>query len=220
MPDQKIPDEQQELKRRAVRRLIAALALIALAVVGLAVLDRVLDTRHVEAPLPAAAPQESTVPPAAKAPEPAVATPGPVEPPPPPSVASGESPRTTAKPVDNAPVIPESTGGAVVKDNPPKPNPKPSAAQSAAVEPPLAVKPAESPRVPETPPRAFIVQLGVFTTPANAEALREKLAKDGIEAHTETRLQVGPFKNKADADAVMAKLKALDVKAVLVPQRQ
>jgi len=218
MPDQNIPDEQQELKRRAVRRLIAALALIGLVIMGLAILDRVLDTRRAEAPLPAVVPPETTVLPA-KAPEPVITTPTPVEPPPPPSVASGEFPRTTAKPVDNAPVIPESTGGAVVKGNLSKLTPKPSASQGAAVEPPLAVKPAEAPRIPEPPPRAYIVQLGVFTTPANAEALRERLARDGIEAHTETRLQVGPFKNKAEADAVMAKLKALDVKAVLVPQR-
>jgi len=218
MPDQKIPDEQQELKRRAVRRLIAALALIALAVVGLAILDRVLDGKRVEAPLPAAAPQETTTPPA-KAPDTALAPPPPVEPPPPPSVAAGEAPRTTPKPLDDAPLIPESTGGAVVKDTASKPGPKPSTSTSAAAEPPLAVKPAEPQRTPEPPPRAFIVQLGVFTTPANAEALREKLARDGIEAHTETRVQLGPFKDKAEAEAVMAKLKAIDVKAVLLPQR-
>lgn len=218
MPDQKIPDEQQELKRRAVRRLIAALALIALAVVGLAILDRVLDGKRVEAPLPAAAPPEATTPPA-KPPETVVAPPLPVEPPPPPSVASNEVPRTTAKPIDDAPVIPESTGGAVVKDNASKPPSKPSTSGSATVEPPLAVKPVESPRIPESPPRAFIVQLGVFTTPANAEVLRAKLARDGIEAHTETRVQLGPFKDKAEAEAVIAKLKTLDVKAVLLPQR-
>ena len=52
---------------------------------------------------------------------------------------------------------------------------------------------------------------------ANARALQNKLADRGIPTHTETRVVVGPFKDRAEADAVIRQLKELGTSAVVVP---
>jgi DedD protein len=49
--------------------------------------------------------------------------------------------------------------------------------------------------------------------------LREKLQKAGIKAYTETRLHVGPFKDRAEAEQALVRLRELGVKGVVVPQR-
>jgi cell division septation protein DedD len=67
-------------------------------------------------------------------------------------------------------------------------------------------------------PSAFVVQLGVFASPVNAEALRDRLKLAGIAAHTETRLQVGPFTDRMEAERMLNRLRRLGVQAVLVPQ--
>jgi cell division septation protein DedD len=53
------------------------------------------------------------------------------------------------------------------------------------------------------------LQLGLFSSMGNAEKLVKELKAKGIEAHTETRVQLGPFKNRAEADEAMAKLRSL-----------
>jgi cell division protein FtsN len=56
----------------------------------------------------------------------------------------------------------------------------------------------------------------VFANPQNAQQLVERLKQAGIEAHTETRVQLPPFKTKAEAEAALAKLKEKGVSAVVV----
>ena len=63
------------------------------------------------------------------------------------------------------------------------------------------------------------MQIGVFTSFTNAEAMREKLKASGIEARTETRVQVGPFSERVAAEGTLAKIRALGIQAVLVPVR-
>ena len=77
----------------------------------------------------------------------------------------------------------------------------------------IAAKPA-----PETG-KAYVVQVGVFTSPANAQTLQQKLLKAGIPAHTETRVQLGPFQDRREAETALAKVKKLGVNAVLVAPR-
>ena len=67
-------------------------------------------------------------------------------------------------------------------------------------------------------PKAFEVQLGVFSDMENAKQLQAKLAEHGIPSHTETRVQVGPFKTRAEAEQARAKLKALGISAVIAGQ--
>src|SRR6267142_508714 len=64
--------------------------------------------------------------------------------------------------------------------------------------------------------KTYVVQVGVFMSPANAQALQQQLAKAGIPAHTETRVQLGPFQDRREAETALAKVKKLGVDAVLV----
>jgi DedD protein len=66
---------------------------------------------------------------------------------------------------------------------------------------------------------AYVVQVGVFMSPANAQALHQQLLKAGIPAHTETRVQLGPFQDRREAETALAKVKKLGVDAVLVAPR-
>ncbi|MBS4095779.1 MAG: SPOR domain-containing protein [Sulfuricella sp.] len=65
--------------------------------------------------------------------------------------------------------------------------------------------------------KGYAVQLGVFSNPANALQMQEKLTQQGIQSYTETKLNVGPFKNKTEAEQAMAKVRGLGINAVLVP---
>ena len=65
----------------------------------------------------------------------------------------------------------------------------------------------------------YLVQAGVFTSTANAQSLQQKLAKAGIRAKVETRVQLGPYKDRREAEQALAKLKKLGVNAVMVPAR-
>jgi len=66
------------------------------------------------------------------------------------------------------------------------------------------------------PGKVYLVQVGIFNSPANAQALQKQLRRAGIEAHLETRVQLGPFKDKRDADIALARARKLGVDAVLV----
>lgn len=66
------------------------------------------------------------------------------------------------------------------------------------------------------PAKNYTVQLGVFSNPENAIQMQEKLAQQGIKSYTETRLNVGPFNSKAEAEAAQAKLRGLGINAVVV----
>ena len=66
----------------------------------------------------------------------------------------------------------------------------------------------------------FALQAGVFGDPRRAEDLRDRIAQAGIPVTIESRVEVGPFKNKAEASAARAKLKALGIDAMLLPIRK
>ncbi|QLI82780.1 SPOR domain-containing protein [Chitinibacter fontanus] len=63
--------------------------------------------------------------------------------------------------------------------------------------------------------RGYSVQAGVFLLSNNAEKLLSQLQQAGIPAYLETRVQIGPFKSKAEADAAVKKLKALGITPVV-----
>lgn len=65
--------------------------------------------------------------------------------------------------------------------------------------------------------KGYAVQLGMFNSTGNAEKLNQKLNQSGIKAHIESRVYIGPFKTKADADAAIKKAKELGVDAVVLP---
>ncbi len=67
--------------------------------------------------------------------------------------------------------------------------------------------------------RRFLVQVGVFSNHVNAEELVTRLQAAGIPAQIESRVQVGPFASRAEADAARAKLKGLGIDDGLLVRR-
>ncbi|WP_371323544.1 SPOR domain-containing protein [Dechloromonas sp. ZY10] len=78
-----------------------------------------------------------------------------------------------------------------------------------------------APRTPE-PPRlfsGFALQAGVFSNPQLAEELHAKLTLSGVPSTLETRVQVGPFRTRQEAEAAQAKLRGLGIDTVLMAPR-
>ena len=69
------------------------------------------------------------------------------------------------------------------------------------------------------PGKNYMIQVGVFSSPANAQALQKQLHRAGMESHLETRVQLGPFRDKQEADKALARAKQLGINAVLVSAR-
>jgi DedD protein len=65
----------------------------------------------------------------------------------------------------------------------------------------------------------FLLQAGVFSSVQRAEELHARLTLSGVPSSLETRVQVGPFKNKQEAEAAQAKLRELGVETILVPPK-
>jgi DedD protein len=119
-----------------------------------------------------------------------------------------------------APPSPEPLAEPLQSNHPAEPPPPPRVVNSekrlapAPASPPAGAKINAKP-APATD-KAYVVQVGVFMSPANAQALQQQLVKAGIPAHTETRVQLGPFQDRREAETALAKVKKLGVNAVLV----
>lgn len=87
---------------------------------------------------------------------------------------------------------------------------KPAAPQPAAPLSPLPVK------VTGSAEGQYQVQLGLFSHPDNATALLRRLQENGVSAHLESRVVLGPFKDKASAKAAVQQLRALGVQPIVV----
>lgn len=226
-------EDPSHASRRAKVRIGIAAALLATAVGILAVLNQ-RQTEPAEEPDAPVAAQESLssaeaepaqapleMPPPEETTAPVPTTPQTASPevpavPPPPPVPGQLPPAPAGKPQPTLASEQEGSGGVVA---PAGPRPAKSVAQPAAKEPPARTPPAETPPQPASKaaePKAFEVQLGVFTDMENAKQLQSKLAEHGIPSHTETRVQIGPFKSRAEADQARAKLKALGISSVII----
>ena len=192
-----LPSNENDLKRRARRRLIGAVALTLLAVIVLPLLledepppASLLAVRMAAKPTPlptlTAAPTLQNEP--IEVAEPSV-LPEPVVQP-----APALKPESAPEPV-------------TVKPETPKPDPK--------LKPkPVSVKPVAAPEPPATPSAVstvFVVQLAALPD-AKAQELKARAAKAGLPAFTEkaghlTRVRVGPYPSREAADAAVVKLK-------------
>ncbi|MEO1767535.1 SPOR domain-containing protein [Thiobacter aerophilum] len=227
------PIAEDEIKKRATRRLIVAVTLVVLAAGILTWLSQ-----HKPAP-PITRPPEETVPPpiiappASSEPEAAAAPPGQTAPdtPPPGEPTVEHAPQQAA--TATAPAIPAPKQAGTLPPTlgappppqvvskplpPPGPGPKAPPAEVAKplvkAEPPTSLAPA-----PAAVPHAasgYVVQFGVFANPQNALQLVERLRAAGIEAQTETRVMLPPFKTRAEAEAALARLKEKGIPAVVV----
>ena len=270
---QEKPDE--EVKKRAIKRVAGAAVLALLAAIGLTMITYQKQPEAPVAPVAHPAPTVMPVEPpvsavsAVQAPAPVppqvsavVETPAEpvvpptVTPPPPPQVvnvpqAPSESSHKAAKPAIMKPtreaepaVKPMSVTVSPVVEQSGRPRAVQELAQireTAAKANEAAAKASEVKKPPETPktavqakavasappplapatsaPKGYAVQLGVFSNPANAIQMQEKLTQHGIKSYTETKLNVGPFQSKAEADQAMAKVRSLGIGAVVVPVR-
>ncbi|MDR2188442.1 MAG: SPOR domain-containing protein [Azonexus sp.] len=107
---------------------------------------------------------------------------------------------------------------------PPAKSPAPVAEETAPPE--VVAPPSTTPAAPvapaaKQPPTAravpgFVLQAGVFANPQLAEELRAKLALSGVPANVETRVQVGPFRTRREAEAAQARLKEQGIQTILV----
>jgi DedD protein len=96
--------------------------------------------------------------------------------------------------------------------------PKENTAKPATPPPPPAVKPAPEPAKPAAEPNGrFVVQVGAFAETAAVRQARAKVEKLGMTTYTQvvqtsggsrTRVRLGPFDSRDEAEKVAAKLKA------------
>jgi len=180
-------------KRRSRRRLIGA---VALAIIAVIILPLVLEDEP-----PPAGPLEVHMPPPADSPQPQNV----VEFAPPPANA-------VVEPAQPEPAAPTRTAKPTV---PPKPASAPVKPAAQAVK--EAPKPAQASIV-------YTVQAGVFADKANARRLQDRISALGLKPYTEqvgdsTRVSVGSFANRAEADALLAKLVLAGITDVKVVEK-
>lgn len=79
---------------------------------------------------------------------------------------------------------------------------------------PVTISPLPYP-APQQTPQGYIVQAGVFLQTPKAENYLLQLKTAGIPAYIESRVQIGPFKDKAAAEAAIQKLRQLGIEPVV-----
>jgi DedD protein len=192
-----------DVRRQSRHRLIGASLLVLVAVVGF---PMVFDTqpRPISVDLPIlipAQPAVSPLTPLAAAPTasdapPAKATPAPA---PAPAVVAPVKPvaQPAEKPAEKA------------AD---KPSAKPPA-QAAA-----PVAEAQTPTKPDASGERFVVQVGAYADVASARVVRQKIERAGLKTYTQvaktpqgnrTRVRLGPFNSRAEAERAAQKIKSL-----------
>ncbi|HYN27467.1 MAG TPA: SPOR domain-containing protein [Burkholderiales bacterium] len=186
-----IGDEELQLKKRARRRLVGAIALVLLVVVFLPMF---LDSE----PKPLNQDIAITIPPlpgADSRSQPATAASA--------AVAPSGTDMPHAKTEIAPPLRPAPAPVVVPKAEAPKPETRPAPVQQA--------------KTSETS-EDFVVQLGAFSSAANARALQRKLQENKFKAYTEvmrssgaerTRVRVGPYNSREAAEKARQRMRAL-----------
>ena len=105
----------------------------------------------------------------------------------------------------------------------PAPDPKPARADdSARARALLEGRSTDAPAAAGAEEARFIVQVGAFADAEKAREARTKVERAGLKTYTQvvdtkdgkrTRVRVGPFTNRAEADKAAARIKALDLSA-------
>ena len=148
------------------------------------------------------------------------------------AVAPAPPPETSPRPAPQA--APASRAAAPLAAAPAQQLPVPAvpasaAAKLAAAAPteearsPAAGPVSAKPRAPAAAdvPAGYVLQVGVFQTTAQAEALRARLLAEGIPSRLETRVVVGPFVDRREAQAAQARLREKGfVAGELIPFRR
>lgn len=203
-------DQELEFKKRARRRLVGAIALVLLMIV---VLPMILQDRTAQAPkqdvvvsipsqdqgLSQSEAQSSEAQPSA-----AEVAPVPIQ-----QAAPESSPveqKTTEAPT---PVASNDKPAEALKAEAPKQEPAKTEAKA-----------------PESKVSgSYFVQIGVFSDPDNVKQMQDKLSAKGLKTRAEsidtakgqkTRLRVGPFADKKEAETALEKVKSLSLTGMIV----
>jgi DedD protein len=216
------PESVERMRQRAKHRLMGATVLVLIGVIGFPLLfDK--QPRPIAVDTPIDIPDKNKVAPLAL----------PVSP------ASSLAPVAPVAPVAApiaAPVAAASAPQSVVITESAEPA-KTVKPEAPVASPPAAVKPTEADKVrallegktSEEPVAAatgrFVVQVGAFADPARAREVRLKLERAGLKTYTHvadtkdgprTRVRVGPFTSKAEAEKTAEKVKKLNLPAALL----
>lgn len=210
-------EESGDIRRKAMARLGIAGIVTAVALAALWWLDHsskqaakpkttapsAIVSAPVQVPAPPPAPQAQPQPvPAPETPPPPENAPAPetAAPPPAPSVSNEpvHAPRpapamSTQRPAANTPTAQSATPA------------KPAPAHSAAAMPSISAS------------GKYAVQVGVFSDPAHAQELVDRLNAAGIHAYVETRVHVGPFASEAQAQKARAVLGKMGIHGLITP---
>lgn len=214
--------ETEDVRKKALLRLAVAGVVTAAALAGLWWLDQ-SDSKQPPARDTPPAPIVSAAPPEVAAPQ--TETPEPLEPAMEPE-AEPETASTEAEPPiaegfpKESPPPPQVSNNLASARKPfasaqPAVRPTPPPAVSPAVAPAPAVLPAIEPMPQTASGKGYVVQLGVFSNPDNARELVTKLNKQGIRAHMEARVQLGPFLNRQEAEKARIEMRKLGYNALL-----
>ena len=196
-----ISDEEQQLKRRARRRLIGAIVLVTAIIV---VLPMVLDSEprapgqavNVDIPSPDSGRFTSRIMPV---------VPGPPAPP-----AKAPEPKAETKPPAEEKKAPA--------PEPAKPALKAETELAQKPSPPAKLPEKKAKPAPKPAAGKYVVQVIALADAGKAKELQEKIAAAGIKSYTEvvktakgdvTRVRVGPFATREQAEKAREQLKAL-----------
>jgi DedD protein len=218
------------LRSRARRRLIGAAVLV---LIGVVVLPLLFDTapRPVAVDIPIEIPGKERVPPLAASGKtvasgslaaPTTAAPVASEPPARPQ-PSPDSEKPAESPTESRTVdAPAQAPAEKAVEKPAEPAPQAAAAESARALAALEARPAPA----KTPAVArYVVQVGAFSEAASARDARQRVEKLGLKTYTQvvetaagprTRVRVGPFEERADADRTAAKIKQSGLPAAVL----
>jgi DedD protein len=211
-------DQELQFKKRARRRLVGAVALVLLMII---VLPMILQDRTAKAPkqdvvvsIPSL---DQKLGPDQKLESESI-TPAPIQAVAPAAEVS-PSEATAAKPAETKPVE------TPVTSNPPSPAvAAPAKTEPSKLESQIKAEPAKV----ETKAAAggnYFVQIGVFSDPEKVKQMQEKLSEKGLKSSDElidtakgkkTRLRVGPFEAKKDAESAMEKIKSVGLTGIVV----
>lgn len=213
-----VSDEEQQLRKRARRRLVGAIAIVVIIVV---VLPMVLDHE----PKPGGQDIDISIPSPDTGRRAGTAAVPPPAPTPVPDVAPQPVPPASSEPAAPPPAPPADAGKAPVE----KPAPAQSEHESHADKGGEAAKPATHPAPqkqaakPET--KGYAVQIVALADAAKAKALQKKVSNAGFKTYTEivktsggdvTRVRVGPFPDRKAAEAALVKLKLRGLNGTVV----
>jgi DedD protein len=83
---------------------------------------------------------------------------------------------------------------------------------------PLRIVTRQPSMLSKLPSSGFTYQAGVFADQQRAEDVYAKLVLEGIPATLETRVLVGPFRNRNEAEAARVRMKELGIDALPIPR--